>query len=98
MQTIEIKTNQKKDAVISLLKTAVESQITRYQIALEMADKRLQPFEKKYGVTSEYFMENMTAEDLEGKDEEYVNWAGEYKLRQRLVEKLTQIQDIDYGK
>jgi hypothetical protein len=38
----------------------------------------------------------MTAEDLEGKDQEYVHWAGEYKLMQRLQEKLQKLQAIDY--
>ena len=43
-----------------------------------MAVKRLATFEEKYGVTSEHFLAVMTAEDLEGKDDEYVHWAGEY--------------------
>src|SRR5262245_33561555 len=39
-------------------------------------------------MTSEHFIVEMTAEDLEGKDDEYVHWAGEYKLMQRLQDKL----------
>jgi hypothetical protein len=38
----------------------------------------------------------MTAEDLEGKDDEYVHWAGEYKLTQRLQDKLRKLQEISY--
>ena len=84
-------------AVLSLVQSAINSEIARFELALKRAKQRLTPFEQKYGVTSEYFIDEMTAEDLEGGDEEYVNWAGEYKLMQRLQEKLQQLQRIDYG-
>lgn len=53
--------------------------------------------QQKYGVTSEHFISEMAAEDLEGGDDEYVRWAGEYKLMQRLREKLQHLQEINYG-
>ena len=34
----------------------------------------------------------MAAEDLEGGDDEYITWAGEYQLMQRLEQKLGQLQ------
>ena len=40
---------------------------------LKLADKRLAPFEEKYDVTSEYFISEMAAEDLEGSDDEYIH-------------------------
>ncbi len=58
--------------------------------------KRLAPFEEKYGVTSDHFITEMTAEDLDGQDDEYISWAGEYKLMQRLQEKLQKLREIDY--
>lgn len=66
-------------------------------MALDLARERLLPFERKYGVTSEHFIEKMTAEDLEGSDEEYVQWAGEYHLMQRLEEKLVRLQEVEYS-
>ena len=48
------------------------------------------------GSPSEHFLAVMTAEDLEGKDDEYVHWAGEYKLMQRLQDKLRKLQEISY--
>jgi hypothetical protein len=39
----------------------------------------------------------MTTEDLEGGDDGYVRWAGEYKLMPRLQEKLRQLLEINYG-
>ena len=66
----------------------VESQIAELESALMLADKRLRPFEQKYGVTSDYFIAEMTAEDLTGGDDEYIHWVGEYQLRRKLQEKL----------
>lgn len=60
----------------------------------EMAHRHLKPFEEKYGVTSEQFMAEMAAEDLEGGDDEYVQWSGEYKLMCDLKEKLAQLREI----
>jgi hypothetical protein len=38
----------------------------------------------------------MTAEDLVGGDDEYVHWAGEYRLRQRLLQKLDALRGINF--
>ncbi len=77
-----------------LVGAAVASEIARLELALEMACKRLKPFEDRYGVTSEHFMAEMATEDLEGGDDEYVQWAGEYKLMCDLKEKLAQLREI----
>jgi hypothetical protein len=96
MTTIYVKPAQEAGNVLHLVRSAIESEIARLELALKLAMKRLIPFEEKYGVTSDYFIAEMTAEDLEGQDEEYVHWAGEYRLMQRLQEKLRKLQDIDY--
>jgi hypothetical protein len=57
----------------------------------------LVPFERKYGVTSEHFISEWAAEDLEEGDDEYVRWAGEYKLMQRLQQKLQRLREISYS-
>ncbi|MCP4345631.1 MAG: hypothetical protein GY795_08900 [Desulfobacterales bacterium] len=100
MTTICIEPSQKSGEVLHLVRSAIESEIAKLELALKMAVKRLAPFEKKYGVTSEYFMAEMTVEDLgnDGNDDdEYVRWAGEYKLMQRLQEKLCKLKEITYN-
>ena len=79
-----------------LVKSAIDGEIARLELALAMARQRLDPFEEKYGVTSEQFIDTMVAEDLEGRDDEYVQWAGEYLLWQRLQQKLNQLHGIEY--
>ena len=70
MTTIYVEPAQKTTEILPLVKSAIESEITRLELALKMAMKRLAPFEERYGVTSTYFMAEMTAEDLEKQDEE----------------------------
>jgi hypothetical protein len=96
MATLYVEPIHESGEILRLVRSAIESEVAKLELALKIAVQRLAPFEEKYGVTSEYFMAEMTAEDLEGKDDEYVHWAGEYKLVQRLQDKLRKLQEIRY--
>lgn len=80
-----------------LIQSAIEAEINRLELAVKNAQKRLNLFEQKYGISSEQFITKMAAEDLEGGDDEYIQWAGEYQLTQKLIKKLNQLQGIEYG-
>ncbi len=94
--TLHLEPTSQADKVLPLVKAAVEGEIARLELAIEQAQRRLSPFEEKYRVSSEYFITEMAAEDLEGGDDEYVQWAGEYRLLQRLRDKLQDLQEIRY--
>ncbi|MGH2541551.1 MAG: hypothetical protein ACRDIB_02060 [Ardenticatenaceae bacterium] len=97
MSILYIEPVQEARETLFLIQSAIESEIAKLQLALQAAQKRLEPFERRYGVTSDYFNANMAAEDLEGGDEEYVHWAGEYKLMQSLQQRLQQLREIEYS-
>jgi len=97
MTTVHVEHSQQSGEVVFLLRSAVEGEIAKMELALKSAVKRLAPFENKYKVSSEYFIERMTAEDLEKSDDEYVSWAGEYKLMLRLQEKLNKLKEIRFN-
>ncbi len=46
-------------------------------------------------ISSEIFSNDWSAEDLKGKDLEYVEWAGEYELFSRLNERLAVLESIE---
>lgn len=94
MGTIYIETSHKPKQLESLVRSAIDGEIVRLELSLELAKDRLLPFEKRYGVSSATFSTEFAAEDLRGGDDEYVQWAGEYRLMQRLEEKLTQLRII----
>ncbi len=96
MATLYIDPQQESGEILHLVRSAIESEVAKLELALQMAVKRLASFEEKYGVASAHFMAQMAAEDLEGKDDEYVHWAGEYQLMQRLQDKLRKLREISY--
>jgi hypothetical protein len=95
MITVHLEPPQNKQ-VLYLVESAVQGEIARLELGLELAKKRVAPFEAKYGIASEKFVATWTAEDLQGGDDEYVQWAGEFKLMQRLEQKLKQLKDLRF--
>jgi hypothetical protein len=82
------------EKVHEIVSEALETEICRLEYSLSLIKKRLQKFEKKYQTTSENFIDNWTAEDLKGKDMEYIEWAGEHKLSVSLKDRLNTIKSI----
>jgi DNA repair photolyase len=95
MAEITIKTDYPEE-VHKVLSETIETEISKIQYSLSLIKKRLLKFEKKYNTSSENFIENWTAEDLEGKDMEYVIWAGEFKHYTNLQTRLNTIKNISH--
>ncbi|WP_373478376.1 hypothetical protein [Geminocystis sp.] len=79
-----------------LVKNAIESEIKNLQRSLEKTNYLLRQFEEKYQISSEFFVDNWTAEDLEGGDDEYITWFGEIKTKEKLIYSLEKLQQIKY--
>jgi hypothetical protein len=94
MAEIILKTNEPEKAT-GILFEALEKEAQRLQYSLSLAKKRIKGFEKKYNVSSDKFFAEWSAEDLEGQDMEYVEWAGEYQLSMKLNERLSAIKSIE---
>jgi len=94
MPTITMKTDSPRKAA-EILQEALEKETLRLKYGLNLAGRRLKRFEKKYNVSSETFMNEWAAEDLEGEDLEYVEWAGEYQFYARLNERLSILKGIE---
>ncbi|MBC8230189.1 hypothetical protein H8E77_11630 [bacterium] len=97
MTRIYTETTEQPQEIIELLKSAMNSKIARIQLSIDMTQQKLSAFEKKYNVSSEHFLKKMASEDLDGGDTEYVEWAGEYQILQRLEKQLKQLQGIEYA-
>ncbi|WP_419662610.1 hypothetical protein Dvar_30740 [Desulfosarcina variabilis str. Montpellier] len=93
MPKIILKTDM-PDKAVEIISEALETESLRLKYSLQLSKKRLSKFEKKYQISSEMFMDEWSAEDLEGKDLEYVEWAGEYHLSKRLSERLDALKSI----
>ena len=74
----------------------IESYKARLQSGLERTQRRLAQFEQRYGVDTEQFLREMTSEDLDGGDLEYVAWAGEAQLLEGLKSELMALDYASY--
>jgi hypothetical protein len=88
--------SDQKDRIISVIKAAISSEISRLEIGLEKTNRRIENFENEYSISSDVFLQNYAAEDLKNDDEGYIRWAGELKLRERMMEDLNNPRDIEY--
>jgi hypothetical protein len=71
---------------------AIEAYKGRLRGGIERTRHRLAEYEQRYGVDTAHFLRAMTAEDLEGGDLEYVEWAGEARLLEGLEDELTELE------
>ncbi|MEW5938463.1 MAG: hypothetical protein AB1750_02270 [Chloroflexota bacterium] len=85
-----------KEQTAQSVMRALELYKARLRNAIERTRRRLAEFEARYHVTTERFLERMTAEDLAGGDVEYVEWAGEAKLLAGLEDELGELEHVRY--
>ena len=88
--------DDKKGEVIDVVKSAVLAEVKRMEIGLRKTNEQIEILEKKYNVSSDKFLRNFRAEDLEGGDREYVQWAGEIEIRGKITDELNKLKDIEY--
>ncbi|MBE9140594.1 hypothetical protein IQ254_25905 [Nodosilinea sp. LEGE 07088] len=82
--------------VVTVIRNAIDKEISRLEKGTERSLERLKQFEDRYHVSSAEFAERFAAEDLVGKDLEYVEWMGEYRLFEQLAEELTLLKNVTY--
>lgn len=84
------------DRATEMIKDAIAKRIALWEHSRERYRKKLEQFEKKYNITSDRFINEWAAEDLEGKDMEYVEWAGEYHFFLSVEEDLNILKSLEY--
>lgn len=89
---IEMQNELGQHAILS----AIESYKQRLQTSVARGQRHLAAFEARYGVATDYFLANMTAEDLAGGDQEYVDWAGEAQLLTGLQSELAELENARF--
>jgi hypothetical protein len=92
----DIKIHTEDISAKTVLSEAVQAEKNRIGYALQLGEKKINFFERKYKVSSREFLRDWTAENLKGKDIEYIEWAGEAKLHSRLRERLAILKGIEY--
>ena len=96
MVKLKIINDKDRSNTKDLVKLAILKETKRLEISIEKSNKRIKGFEKKYNISSEYFLKNYTAEDLDGRDKEYIRWYGEIQLKNRILPDLNKLKEIEY--
>jgi hypothetical protein len=84
------------DSAVEIIKSAIAAEIKRLEIGLQKTEKQIRQFEQTYNIPSEKFLAEYAAEDMKKKDAEYVEWAGELRIRDRISEDLKRLSGIEY--
>lgn len=88
--------SDKDDGIIDVIRAAISAEIKRLEIGLSKTNMQIEKFETEYHVTSEVFQKEFSAENLKNGDQEYVEWAGELKIREKIAEDLRKLKEIEY--
>lgn len=84
------------DKALEMVKAAIVAEIRRMELGLEKTNRQISRFEKRYGISSDNFRRQFGAEDMKKGDDEYVRWAGELMIRDRIEADLKQLKDIRF--
>ena len=95
MTVLQIKSDPNSNAV-DIIKTAIETELKRLEMGLQKTDRQIARFEKEYKISSETFLSKFTAEDMKNADPEYIAWAGELKIKERLLSDIKRLKEIQY--
>ena len=86
-----------QESALDIVRSAIDAEASRLEFGLKNTELHIRIFEERYKVTSDVFLRDFAAEDLVDGDREYVCWAGEIKLRERISAQLETIKGIQYA-
>jgi hypothetical protein len=88
--------SEANDSAVEIIKSAIAAEIKRLEFGLQKTEKQICQFEQIYNILSEKFLAEFAAEDMKNKDAEYVEWAGELRIRDRIAADLKRLREIEY--
>jgi hypothetical protein len=86
-----------EDNALDLVRSAITAEVNRLELGIRTTERHIHVFEDRYQVTSDVFLRDYFAEDLVDGDQEYVVWAGELNLRDRIASQLNTLKGIQYA-
>jgi hypothetical protein len=86
-----------QDNALDLVRSAIAAEVNRLELGFRTTERHIHVFEDRYKITSDVFLRDYFAEDLVDGDREYVVWAGELNLRDRIASQLNTLKGIQYA-
>ena len=95
MVQVIVRPNNKKD-VLHLLEESVERKKFSLKFAINQTKKELSRFEKRYKMKTNSFYKKFQ-QGLLGDKPDFIEWAGEKEILNRLKNQFNQIQEISFA-
>ncbi len=86
-----------EDNALDLVRSAIAAEVSRLELGIRTTERHIHAFEERYHVTSDVFLRDFFAEDLADGDREYIVWAGELNLQDRIATQLKTLKEIRYA-
>lgn len=78
-----------------LIQSAISSELDKIKWAIFRTKKRMHTFEKEYGMSSDRFRQKFANAEL-SESLDYIEWFGEIKTMEILVEQKKALEGIDF--
>ncbi len=95
MTIVKIKSDANNDAT-DIIKTAIQAELKRLELGLQKTEKQIAKFEEEYKISSDTFLKQFTAENMKNGDPEYIAWAGELKIKERILSDINRLKAVQY--
>ena len=79
-----------------LVEAAIQNELRILQAGIARTEQRLRAFETHYGFSSEKFIQQYENDEL-SETLDFIEWIGEYRLLQRLNDKVKTLQGIRFA-
>src|SRR5262245_7684051 len=79
-----------------LVEGALQNELRLLEAGIRRSEQRLQEFEIRYGLSSVDFIQRYENDELE-ETLEFAEWIGEYRLKERLLEKADVLRAIRFA-
>lgn len=80
----------------SLVEAALANELRLLQAGVQRTEQRLDEFEAKYQLSTSEFIRRYEADEFE-ETLDFAEWIGEYRLLEKLLEKIDVLQGIQFA-
>ena len=95
MTIVKIKSDPDDDAT-DIIKTAIQAELKRLELGLQKTEKQIAKVEDENKTSSETFLKQFNSENMKNGDPEYITWAGELKIKERLLSDINKLKAVQY--
>lgn len=89
-------TSSRRRPLRPLVEAAIQNELRLLQASIQRTEERLQAFEAEYNLATDEFLRRYENDEL-SETLAFAEWVGEYRMLERLQEKVETLQEIDFA-